>query len=434
MARYERGELSDRDMHAVERLMLDSEFESEAMEGMESISAEEFEEDLSILQQKLDQRTATKGSSAAWWWRVAAVIVLAISAGIFLVYQNNPTPTQLAENVSPLSEPESDEQEPDTDQQFSNVTADPETPSAEAPEAEPEQTEQAVEEDLQEKKTDDRLALSETTRPAAARQKDTREMDGASVARSEESQAGQEKPDLNAVPRMAVDSSLDRKLPAMDIDVQEQELIGVIKGEKFTLITPSAGRPGEQLHGRVYDLNGVPVQGANVTIKGLNQSLTTNLDGEFELDIEEVEDDKMILSYIGMRSQGLEVTNQDSLFIMLEEDEDAELGEIVLEDETKPGNNVIYRGAGPAGGTINFSTYLQENAQALSNDSTEVEVLVIFTVNTDGSLLDFKVRKSPDASYTAEAIRLIKEGPAWLPALQDGSPVRDRVRVRIPFN
>ena len=55
------------------------------------------------------------------------------------------------------------------------------------------------------------------------------------------------------------------------------------------------------------------------------------------------------------------------------------------------------------------------------------EVVVAFTVNKEGELSDFSIERSLSKWHDAEALRLVKEGPAW--KLLRGKMARARVIV-----
>jgi TonB family protein len=83
-----------------------------------------------------------------------------------------------------------------------------------------------------------------------------------------------------------------------------------------------------------------------------------------------------------------------------------------------------------------YLDYLQKNLkkskQAVDNQivgTVEVE----FKVNKKGELSDFKITKSLGYGCDEEAIRLIREGPKWLPKIYGGDTGRQRVRQVVNF-
>ena len=75
---------------------------------------------------------------------------------------------------------------------------------------------------------------------------------------------------------------------------------------------------------------------------------------------------------------------------------------------------------------------LKKPKQAIENQITET-VEVEFKVNKKGELSDFKIIKSLGYGCDEEAIRLIREGPKWLPKTYGGNTGRQRVRQVVNF-
>lgn len=89
----------------------------------------------------------------------------------------------------------------------------------------------------------------------------------------------------------------------------------------------------------------------------------------------------------------------------------------------------------PGGETAMFK-YLNDNIHypdlAKDNGISGV-VSCQFTVNTDGSIVDIKVLKSPHQVLSDEAVRLIKSMPHWLPGKQNGKAVRVSYTLPVTF-
>ena len=60
-------------------------------------------------------------------------------------------------------------------------------------------------------------------------------------------------------------------------------------------------------------------------------------------------------------------------------------------------------------------------------------VFVSFVVNTDGSVVEVKVMRSPDDNLSKEAERVVKLMPKWEPATRGKKPVRSRFNLPIMF-
>ena len=105
----------------------------------------------------------------------------------------------------------------------------------------------------------------------------------------------------------------------------------------------------------------------------------------------------------------------------------------VAEVKARPGLNAKTQ---PLGGRELFDTYLEENLQyPQSADQKKREVVRLkFMVSVSGVPNDFSIIKAPENNdFSNEAIRLVKEGPKWSPAIKDGIPVEEEVTLRIIF-
>ena len=85
--------------------------------------------------------------------------------------------------------------------------------------------------------------------------------------------------------------------------------------------------------------------------------------------------------------------------------------------------SVIGSEASPVGGLDEYEEYLKKNLRyplAAKEGKIAGKVLVQFLVNPDSSLSDFRILQSVGGGCDEEAIRLVKEGPAWVPGMADG--------------
>jgi len=92
----------------------------------------------------------------------------------------------------------------------------------------------------------------------------------------------------------------------------------------------------------------------------------------------------------------------------------------------------------PVGGFDQFYNYLLRNLQ-YPKEAREAKiagkVIVEFVVEKDGSISsrNITVLKSPHGSLSKEAIRLIKNGPKWIPGSIKGVPVRTKKVFPVTF-
>ena len=87
------------------------------------------------------------------------------------------------------------------------------------------------------------------------------------------------------------------------------------------------------------------------------------------------------------------------------------------------------------GGAQGLRDFIQENIQypeRARRRGIQGTVLVTFVIDVDGSLMDVKVTQGVHRLLDAEAVRLIRAMPKWIPAIQDGRNVR--VMFTLPIN
>ena len=88
----------------------------------------------------------------------------------------------------------------------------------------------------------------------------------------------------------------------------------------------------------------------------------------------------------------------------------------------------------PISGIDSFYQFIEKNIHQIVNDKkTEPFVIISFVVNPDSSLTRIKILESPGQEYSREAKRLLREGPLWLPATENGVPVEEEYSIKILF-
>lgn len=79
--------------------------------------------------------------------------------------------------------------------------------------------------------------------------------------------------------------------------------------------------------GKVLDENGVALPGATIIVKGSTRGVTTDIDGSYELEVEN--DAILVYSFLGMQDQEIKVGNQNIIVVKLKEQTD-ELEEVTV--------------------------------------------------------------------------------------------------------
>ena len=78
--------------------------------------------------------------------------------------------------------------------------------------------------------------------------------------------------------------------------------------------------------------------------------------------------------------------------------------------------------------TFDKETYLKEHGNQY------VPVAVIFTIDTDGSIINVKVKEKVNEQLDEKAIQIVKNMPKWEPGYQNGKSVKVQYAIPIRFN
>lgn len=90
------------------------------------------------------------------------------------------------------------------------------------------------------------------------------------------------------------------------------------------------------------------------------------------------------------------------------------------------------------GGFEAWKKYLERNLNAglpaeNGAQAGKYTVMVSFVVDKEGNISDVKAENEPGFGTEAEAIKIIKKGPKWQPAIQNGRKVAYRARQQVTF-
>lgn len=149
--------------------------------------------------------------------------------------------------------------------------------------------------------------------------------------------------------------------------------------------------------------------------------------------IEEIKEDQAI------STKTVESENKTQIVQAPVEDKGTQVVEVPKkdDDEGKIFNKVEVEAEFP-GGNAAWSRYLKNNLNAntpVDNGASEgtYTVIVRFIVSKDGSISDVVAETKHGYGMEAEAIKIIKKGPSWKPALQNGRNVNAYRRQPITF-
>jgi outer membrane biosynthesis protein TonB len=402
--RYLKGEMKGKERNSLERELQVDPFAEEAMEGYGHVTEEEADNDIRKLGSMLRRRTRRKNRTA--FYRIAAsVAVLMVISSVFLLVENRSRreitiPTgEIAELEIPAAKPVIAEEDAEPEAE-SKVLA-----TADEQVKEPKQIKQEVKE---EQVSPDKAVIKTEPGESPPDKKD------------------QPVPIMNEVVSGARENASDRIAMAPAAGTQTR------RGRAAESITE------KRTSGVVLSSeDSLPVPGVSVMIKGTTTGVVTDMEGRFSIPLPD-KNTTLVASFIGMKTQELEVTPDTPAEIMLTPDQ-ASLNEIVVVGYgSRKGvyeEEVGYSAPHPVIGKAAYDRYLSENIRRPDSASAGQRVVVVagFRVRTDGSTDSIKIIRSPDSRFSEEAIRLIKSGPGWKPAEMNGKLIEEDVRLRIVF-
>jgi len=412
-------------MHQVEKLMLDDPFYADALEGLEDFTSDLINQDLDTLDQRLDEQIENKTTGFPWFKMAAALILIATVAGLFWINQDNKPPMDAEE--------------------FRMEEAEPLAPGNTKPSILQDASTNSRSPAL--KKVEDSIILpdnrlEETLNAGIEEEEITIEADEM-VIMDEVPETVRTAPN---VARLAAPKGLNQveiNIPMYNYDASIDSVNQVLRGRVagVAISQARAAPPStttKTLSGRIVDYDDeMALPGVNIMIKGTTSGAVTNADGFYELKLSSTPV-TLVYQYLGYITEEIMIIDQDSLNLSLKPD-NVNLGEVVviadqmMEDENKRMDEF----AQPEEGYAVFNQYLKDNLvypRAQLGSGIKGSVAVRFTVDENGRVMNFEITKSLGEAFDQEAIRLIKDGPKWIPATDyEGDERVSQVKVRIRF-
>lgn len=408
--RYLRGEMTPSEMHALEKEALEDPFLSEALEGFQNASPETYLFDLRQLHQSVHQRTKARKPKiiSMWNWSlgIAAGLIFIAASAVFIIS------SLVQERKDALATAEKTEEA--TPKPGAVTPADSTLLSGDDATEIPAEQEPARNEAVQ----------------STARQEDP----GAIAENNLEQETDDEHTRIARAPDTTAIQSLNPR-PEVDNLPAERETSPTTSAEGAAKSLLSSDTT-HLVKGRVTSADDkTPLPGVNVTVKGTEIETETDINGYFKLNVPDIRQ-SLTFNFIGMEQ--VEITPHDRSDVNVELNPDlSQLSEVVVIGYDDDDKRLRRELAEPAVGKDAFKDYLEKSLKypehALKN-GVEGRVTIEFTVGTDGHLAGFLVLKGLGYGCDDEAIRLVKEGPAWKPSRRNAQAVTERVKLRLKFS
>jgi TonB family protein len=452
--KYRRGELTPSEMHSLEKKALSDPFLADALEGADTISANDFSEDLNELkksiQYQIEQKSvasfgqAEMASAAApkkaskeraivgerkstnkWVWPLRIAASLFVILGIFWA-ANQLIPNEEKENLALTKEvdtkkemPAPPQKEPDS---IDAVRQSATTPSSKLLAEKPKQ--------ISGSKLVETVAKESEPVAAEKGEKHTALMD---MAEEKKAMQGVREEKEAKVTELA---KSERAASAQPIAPMNRSTIEMTSADQ---VSKKKSVAAQLIRGQVLSSeDGQPLPGVNVVLQGTSEGTVTDVNGKYQVAVEAI-NPTLVFSFVGFQAKAVPVGNQKEVNINLGPDL-TQLSEVVVtgaaaRDDSQ--NPPVVRLAEPAGGRKAYDKYLENSLRYPVEAITKKikgRVTVKFTVRTDGVLDEFSVVKSLGYGCDEEVLRLVKEGPSWSPTLEDNIPVESEVLVKVRFD
>ncbi|MCF8379281.1 MAG: energy transducer TonB [Bacteroidales bacterium] len=383
---YLRDLLGGRERNALERNLEKDAFEKEAMEGFQTLSPDELESDLRQIKSQLNTRI--NRGRRIMIYRIAAgiAIILSLSLSYLLVF--NRQMDEFPENLRVSEQIEREEKS--VDKAFDLTGADSN------------QTEAGSIDEIRESEIPKKEA-----KPVA-------EDKIASVSKPDKAD------EKTITPEETVFVMDDEDLTEVTLEFSEEYEVAEVREQmvvaafKSTVEKGVGENLGSQADSEVISPVAVNEFSMEKSASRAKKSAATPTVSAAESDV--------TVNEMGFRMQ-MDSVSAFSLEEVL----------IIDLDEDKEISNYIP--AKPETGMRNYRKYLYENIriQEALPEKNRAVVILGFIINEKGKAEQFRLIESPDTSFSKEAIRLIEEGPLWIPAKRSGIFSPDEIRLRIVF-
>jgi TonB family protein len=436
IGRYLNKEMTTEEMHAMEKAALDDPFLADAIEGYSELAdtsgVTSVSTDLGELRTRLEDRIQPERRknkvipfTRNQWWRIAAAIMLlAGTAGLVYTAMYTAEPSangHLARKESNAPLPAHAETSNDTTS--SDAAASRQEDKTMERETPPAGIVGRNEPITQRPANQNPANQTATMKDEAAEAVERESVEQKSVARKEANQQEtqtQKQANIAAAPAARQQTEV----------VKQNEALMGEASNNARVFSPFVAN---NFNGRVVDQNNKPIAGATVIVENKNVGVSTDEDGKFNVILPD-SSIKVKIASVGFEPASITLKQNLTDNRIVLKQSSAELSDVVVVGYGSQRKRSVSRNANaslapvPTVGWEAYETYLTKNKRRPAGDTTSGSVMISFSTNKAGKPTNLKVEKSLKSALDAEALRLVKEGPAWKPAKN-----KARGRVTVTF-
>ncbi len=244
---------------------------------------------------------------------------------------------------------------------------------------------------------------------------------------------------------------LGRYLLAVPIIIGLVVLVAARRAESEVPDTEQVMAEELTVKGRITTQDGKGLPGVAVIVANTQQGTITDLDGNYLIKV--LKGKQLVFSFVGFKTQVLEVTKREQNVIM--QLEPRELSEIVVvgygaepskeavseQEKSKLTENgevftVVEQNPEFPGGMSELGRYLARAIKypaAAQRANVQGKVFVQFVVGKDGEIRDPRIMKGIGFGCDEEALRVTLNMPQWVPGKQNGKAVAVQYNLPIAF-
>lgn len=194
--------------------------------------------------------------------------------------------------------------------------------------------------------------------------------------------------------------------------------------------------------GRVTDVQGKPLAGAIVLVKGTSTGSATDKDGNFSLKFKDASTPTLVISFVGMESAERVLKDQRTNLQIQLKQEPVTIEDIVVvgyakEKETSQEEFELVEVMPEfPGGNVELRRFILMNLrypEKAMKEGIQGKVFVYFTIDENGKVVHPKVMRSISPELDEEALRVVKLMPDWKPGMQSGKAVATDYVVPVEF-
>ncbi|MFN2457025.1 MAG: carboxypeptidase-like regulatory domain-containing protein [Chitinophagaceae bacterium] len=410
--KYHQGQLSARQMHALEKAALDDPFLADALEGYQFTATANA--DLNDLRKKLREKTGkgkvipvTRTTNRSWL-RVAALFLLIAGAG-WLVYNLGFTGNK--DDIALNKEEQNQEQKTTSVPRNAvpvGISSDSNT------NADNTDSQKGSEKDVAIVKTKSKkFSKPKNNNQPAAEQAD--DLTAGTIARTKEEKADAITTQPNAAPAIPEKTSERKQAESWELREMSSHVTPANK-QRNSATNQTAQKRTNSFKGQIVDDQGNPVPYAHVISENSKTGIQTDIKGNFTI----TSRDSLIaatVTAVGYYPNRFYLNNPGVENKIILKASEATLSEVVVTGygTQRRGRDVAAQTAEaqpvPIGGWVNFQDYILKNIK--KHEGLSGEVHLSFDVTRNGEPKNIKVEKPLCSECDKEAIRLLKEGPKW---------------------